>query len=199
MATKTKKRKARGMLTPGVCRVCGCTESDCADCVEDTFAPCCWTDNAGTLCSACVRLEPALKLLQRWADVDKASQTDGISTELFDDLHELAAALLKRFPLRGPKLLIGADYDWMPGHEMGESYKSKALYTASRVYKADEDGGSMYYELRPRKGRRSLSFEGGGLGPVDGFKSVDEAARWIAASENETRMLVAAGALDREE
>jgi hypothetical protein len=40
---KTKERS---------CRVCGCTENDCRQCVEKTGKPCCWV--AEDLCSACV-------------------------------------------------------------------------------------------------------------------------------------------------
>lgn len=34
------------------CRICGCTDADCSQCVEKTGAPCSWV--AGDLCSACV-------------------------------------------------------------------------------------------------------------------------------------------------
>lgn len=33
------------------CRVCGCTEADCRQCIEKTGQPCVWV--AATLCSAC--------------------------------------------------------------------------------------------------------------------------------------------------
>ncbi|NLH40416.1 MAG: ParB N-terminal domain-containing protein [Planctomycetes bacterium] len=39
--------------TPGVCRVCGCTDADCSGCVERTSEPCHWVDKEHTLCSAC--------------------------------------------------------------------------------------------------------------------------------------------------
>jgi hypothetical protein len=36
------------------CRVCGCTEADCQDCVERLGEPCEWVDGSkGTLCTAC--------------------------------------------------------------------------------------------------------------------------------------------------
>lgn len=35
-----------------VCRVCGCTDDDCSQCVEKTGAPCEWV--AEDLCSACI-------------------------------------------------------------------------------------------------------------------------------------------------
>jgi hypothetical protein len=33
------------------CRVCGCTEDDCSQCIEKTGTPCHWVE--GDLCSAC--------------------------------------------------------------------------------------------------------------------------------------------------
>ena len=35
----------------GVCRRCGCTDFDCADCIERTGTPCHWVEP--DLCSAC--------------------------------------------------------------------------------------------------------------------------------------------------
>ena len=40
----------------GVCRVCGCTDDDCSQCVEKTGAPCHWVEP--DLCSACVEVKP---------------------------------------------------------------------------------------------------------------------------------------------
>lgn len=37
----------------GVCRVCGCTDDDCEQCIEKTGEPCHWLDDTHTLCSAC--------------------------------------------------------------------------------------------------------------------------------------------------
>jgi ParB/RepB/Spo0J family partition protein len=37
----------------GVCRVCGCTEENCTQCMEKTGNPCHWVDEEKTLCSAC--------------------------------------------------------------------------------------------------------------------------------------------------
>lgn len=45
----------------GGCRVCGCTDDDCRQCVEATGSPCWWVEP--DLCSACVRAEPLLKAL----------------------------------------------------------------------------------------------------------------------------------------
>ena len=35
----------------GVCRMCGCTDLDCSDCVQRTGEPCYWVEP--DLCSAC--------------------------------------------------------------------------------------------------------------------------------------------------
>jgi hypothetical protein len=37
--------------TVGVCRVCGCTDDDCRQCIEKTGVPCHWVEP--DLCSAC--------------------------------------------------------------------------------------------------------------------------------------------------
>lgn len=41
-----------------MCRVCGCTEENCSQCVEKTGSPCYWVDTE--LCSACVDVVGAL-------------------------------------------------------------------------------------------------------------------------------------------
>jgi hypothetical protein len=35
-----------------LCRICGCTDFDCRQCIEKTGEPCCWIEN--DLCSACI-------------------------------------------------------------------------------------------------------------------------------------------------
>jgi hypothetical protein len=47
MPEETKKRR---------CRVCGCTDDDCRQCIEKTGEPCYWVED--DLCSACIG-EPA--------------------------------------------------------------------------------------------------------------------------------------------
>lgn len=39
------------------CRVCGCTDEDCSQCVEKTGEPCSWVEGEEDLCSACVEAE----------------------------------------------------------------------------------------------------------------------------------------------
>ena len=38
----------------GHCRVCGCTDNDCTECVLAMGEPCYWIDDSHTLCSRCV-------------------------------------------------------------------------------------------------------------------------------------------------
>ena len=49
-AQPARRRPVR-QSTPGVCRVCGCTDDDCSGCVERTGEPCAWVK--ADLCSAC--------------------------------------------------------------------------------------------------------------------------------------------------
>jgi hypothetical protein len=39
---------------PGVCNVCGCTETNCRHCIERTGEPCSWANEERTVCTACV-------------------------------------------------------------------------------------------------------------------------------------------------
>lgn len=43
---------AKETHTPGTCRKCGCTDTDCRQCIEKTGVPCYWIEP--DLCSACV-------------------------------------------------------------------------------------------------------------------------------------------------
>lgn len=45
-------------LQSGVCRICGCTDTNCDGCVRRSGRPCSWVDSASTLCSACVTADP---------------------------------------------------------------------------------------------------------------------------------------------
>lgn len=46
-------RAGGNAMVSGVCRVCGCTDDDCRQCIEATGSPCEWTDATQTLCSRC--------------------------------------------------------------------------------------------------------------------------------------------------
>jgi hypothetical protein len=41
------------------CRVCGCTEQDCRQCIEKTGQPCSWVEGEPDLCTACAEQEDA--------------------------------------------------------------------------------------------------------------------------------------------
>lgn len=43
------------------CRVCGCTDNDCSQCIDKTDAPCHWVEE--DLCNACVPVEQKSSLL----------------------------------------------------------------------------------------------------------------------------------------
>jgi len=50
----------------GTCRVCGCTEEDCEECIEKTGEPCSWATPAMDLCTRCAaKKAPARKGLKK--------------------------------------------------------------------------------------------------------------------------------------
>lgn len=55
-----------------ICRECGCTDSDCSDCVERTGAPCFWAEH--NLCSACIKPAPIAWRRIRKGEVAQAGQ-----------------------------------------------------------------------------------------------------------------------------
>ena len=52
---------------PRACRVCGCTDADCSQCVEKTGQPCSWVEE--DLCSACVEKPAKVEPDTRWRDL----------------------------------------------------------------------------------------------------------------------------------
>ena len=46
-------RQAFAATIGGTCRICGCTDLDCSQCIERTGSPCFWANGSRTLCSAC--------------------------------------------------------------------------------------------------------------------------------------------------
>lgn len=40
----------------GACRLCGCTDLDCSQCVARTGRPCSWAGSCHDLCTACQAL-----------------------------------------------------------------------------------------------------------------------------------------------
>jgi PRTRC genetic system protein E len=72
------------------CRVCGCTQDNCKQCIEKTGQPCSWVEY--DLCSACVD-EPELKVVDSRASTQTEVRTDnvvtiaeGLSTNFFTQL-----------------------------------------------------------------------------------------------------------------
>src|SRR6186713_436062 len=48
---------------PRKCRVCGCTDDDCRQCIEATGSPCSWVED--DLCSACqAEIDAGLRTIQ---------------------------------------------------------------------------------------------------------------------------------------
>jgi len=40
----------------GTCKICGCTDNNCSQCIEKTGKPCYWVNDENDLCSACVEV-----------------------------------------------------------------------------------------------------------------------------------------------
>jgi ParB/RepB/Spo0J family partition protein len=60
------------------CRICGCTETDCRQCVEKTGEPCHWVEE--DLCSACAPADPVAERLHKEA-VARWRRAPGTSAE----------------------------------------------------------------------------------------------------------------------
>lgn len=50
-------------MTERSCRVCGCTDWDCSQCVEKTGHPCHWVEE--DLCSACIRTQDQIDVARK--------------------------------------------------------------------------------------------------------------------------------------
>lgn len=53
---------SKTVIQERTCRVCGCTDNDCSQCIAKTGMPCYWVEK--DLCSACVA-PPAAKTQQQ--------------------------------------------------------------------------------------------------------------------------------------
>ena len=62
-AKAAPKPKAKAKSQPGTCRVCGCTDDDCEQCVQKTGAACTWSEP--DLCSACATTKSEKKGARR--------------------------------------------------------------------------------------------------------------------------------------
>ena len=74
------------------CRVCGCTEFDCTDCVERTGEPCSWIEE--DLCSACEQYKDFVKVrIGIWftdpRGVDQKAFCDGFILPGKEELHSV--------------------------------------------------------------------------------------------------------------
>lgn len=60
-------------LSPQKCRVCGCTDNDCRQCIEATGHPCYWVQP--DLCSACDGQVKAVRVVCSFKDSAGMDQT----------------------------------------------------------------------------------------------------------------------------
>lgn len=56
------------------CKICGCTDIDCKQCIEKTGHPCFWVEE--DLCSACMYKDHAITLVQNLANASGAEFED---------------------------------------------------------------------------------------------------------------------------
>lgn len=89
MSRKPPKKPKPAKLPRGVCRYCGCAESDA--CVDSFEGSCSWTDKARTVCSACRALSDRTKAMDLWGLLVK--QEDGT----FDYFAEVSDTV-RQFP-----------------------------------------------------------------------------------------------------
>lgn len=61
LAISFKNEEYVDLVEERECRVCGCTEDDCSQCIQKTGYPCHWVE--ADLCSACVDEQPGASLL----------------------------------------------------------------------------------------------------------------------------------------
>ena len=49
------RRLPKLLAQAGVCRVCGCTDADCSNCIAISGVPCSWADETHTICTRCAQ------------------------------------------------------------------------------------------------------------------------------------------------
>jgi RNA polymerase-binding transcription factor DksA len=87
------------------CRVCGCTEHDCRQCIEKTGSPCYWVDT--DICSACVneqpqetmiidQHEPEIKVIDTRASANQSIKTVDLNNETLEQFKGRREAAIKR-------------------------------------------------------------------------------------------------------
>ena len=60
----------------GECKLCGCTDLDCSQCVDKTGVPCFWMDEDKDICSACVYRDHSMTVLMNLANAAGAEFED---------------------------------------------------------------------------------------------------------------------------
>ena len=86
---------------PRKCRVCGCTEDNCLQCIEKTGEPCSWVEGEPDLCTACANEEDA----KIGAEMKAAAEPDTSWRELpIEDL-ELNGEVVRKLRLAKCKTL----------------------------------------------------------------------------------------------
>ena len=55
----------------GRCKVCGCTDMNCSNCVEKTGMPCWWINDSQDLCSACAEENSEDNDIIDWEEEEK--------------------------------------------------------------------------------------------------------------------------------
>jgi hypothetical protein len=137
--------------TPGVCRVCKCTDDDCSQCIAKTGEPCHWVER--DLCSACdtaaaaelrargldlaamnrARLAsgmPTISAVQALARLDAAREVLGATAAaplvLTDELREYAREHLR---YRAPEVLTERDRAILALYDAEETERAKSPET----------------------------------------------------------------------
>lgn len=57
-----------------ICFICGCTDSNCTNCVEKTGKPCHWISDEYNICSAC--LHTSLDLAENFLFIMRKNEKD---------------------------------------------------------------------------------------------------------------------------
>lgn len=74
------------------CRLCGCTDNDCSQCIERTGERCYWLNDKDNLCSACLELNEVVEFVKTRTEVsvnDIAVQFSQIQTWAIDMMSRL--------------------------------------------------------------------------------------------------------------
>ena len=154
-AAMGKAAAAGGLRT---CRVCGCTDDDCSQCVEKTGLSCHWVED--DLCSACNSVpdlsQEAVNALHdrapREPDGFPAPTGDGMADIRRIDvhMHETSAAKIAREMREGTAVFVSPPkaglfiFEVRPGEW--------------RVGHRDENGDSTYFDDDPEKASPDLRF-----------------------------------------